>query len=392
MLCYQKVILYLLYNLSKIFGILDYRFDSKKIIFIKSRVGYCYILIWHWIFTTPFCLYYIFMWYLYASVEVDVYLLSTVESIYESQAFLHISFIVSWILIRNRKNLQDLLHLFFDIGNLHHKIFGSTLKVARIDFLLYTLRVMWLWYKIMPDESYGNISLIIQTIRLLLQSFLTDVAMLFHLQHLKSLESRLCIYPQATHTERLLYIDYTVELLKLRPKMQIFLWPTHLYRFNLELCTIAVYAVTLYWELQWNQVCYLILQELFFSSMIPILCMARRIYNLEVHIYNTIYDQELAESLRKPKIKRNLRLVKVRLHTCIIYIIFHLCLQLEQLHFKRCTIKERSITIFNSIFLRRGLVLEILDFVFTHALLVISLSVTYHLSENGANSELAIYH
>lgn len=166
----------------------------------------------------------------------------------------------------------------------------------------------------MPEESYYNISLSIQTIRLLLQSLLTDFAMLFHLQHLKSLETRLSFYPLATHAERMLCIDYTVELLKLRQKLQIFLWPTQIFRFNLEICTIAIYAVTLYWELQWDQLCRCILQELFFSSMIPILCMARRIYYLEVHIYDTIYEQELAESLRKPKIKRNLRLIKVHIY------------------------------------------------------------------------------
>lgn len=56
--------------------------------------------------------------------------------------------------------------------------------------------------------------------------------------------------------------------------------------------------------------------------------------------------------------------------------------QLEQIHLKHCTIKERTATLFNFMYLRRFIGLAYMDFVLKHLILALSFSVDYNLNES----------
>ncbi|KRF85069.1 uncharacterized protein Dvir_GJ17135 [Drosophila virilis] len=125
------------------------------------------------------------------------------------------------------------------------------------------------------------------------------------------------------------------------------------------------FGLTNYWLKKKNSLLIILPFSLIMSNMLDIIKMARCICEMERKILNRLYLDELYRLLRRPKSVRSWRMEK-----------------LEQLHLERCTRQERAVTIFNYMYLRNSLILEISDFLFVNMLFVIACSLKYGSTQN----------
>lgn len=325
MLSYQEVILRLLYYLSRITAILEYRFDVRKQIFLKSRFGKLYIWKWHWLSTGPVGSYTLLsLSALCFNRQRD----ATGDIVHiEYQIYGFVFFVSAWKCLYNRERLFKLLNFLLRLGKIHQLIFGKPLQVGRLDFLLQFIHGIWLWNSLAWPANWFVYPIIIQNIRFMLQLYLADIAMMLHFKLVKTLLRNLRSFPPNRKASRELYIEYAAQLINLRKTLQKFLWPFLMLRFGLEIgmCLTAwleFYVI----PSNWISVVFFAIQMLCFLNGIRMLNIASRAYQMELQIVNMLYDCKLMDYLLKSETKRNLNLLKVSYEllilTCLILFYF----------------------------------------------------------------------
>lgn len=305
---YDRVILRLLYYISRIFAILEFRFDFVEKKFLKSRVGFYYVLIWHLVLITPFFI----LFSCTSFILLDFKHITRVLGICSAHT-LSISTIYSiWNLLLNREKLLNLLQNFLKLADMHHQVFGKALQLAAFSTLFSFLRI----YYVIAENSNG---LMYHVFRMAWQVFLINFAMMLQFQLLKTLSQRMNSFPPTKEEKRKLYIEYIVELINLRQKLQSFLWPIFIYILLTEVCSILSPAIELYWEPYRKWLCLIVIKRLFFSNGLRMLIIARGINRKEVKILNRLYEREFYDIVLNSKTKKTINLIKV---SCTSYLIF----------------------------------------------------------------------
>lgn len=296
---YDRVILRLVYKISRILAILEFRFDFVENKFLKSRVGFYYVLICHLLFITPFFI----LFFCGSFILLGFNHITRVLSICGVHT-LSIGTIYSiWNLLINREKLLKLLQHFLRLADMHQQIFGKALQLAAFSTLYSFLRI----FAIAENSS----SLMLLMFRMAWQVFLIDFAMMLQLQLLKTLNHRMNSFPPTKEEKRKLYIEYIRQLINLRKKLQTFLWPIFTYILSTEACLILTPAIELYWEPYRKWLCLLVIKRVFFSNGLRLLIIARSINKKEVTILNRLYDREFFDIVLNSKTKKTLNLIKV---------------------------------------------------------------------------------
>lgn len=304
----QKVLLNFLYRLSRYFAILEFRFDAKERKFVESRVGCYYIRIWHWIYTTPICIsairVVILMW-LDNTVRTETPEISYLVNSSHLEFFFLLNLIGNWNIVKNAKRLQEILNSILQLEYRHRQLFGRPVHVPEKYFLINCIRECFsLIWQLQPFAE-----LYVLYVRLSLTAFLADMAIVLYFCLLQSLATRLKLH--AKKSERRLYMQYIVDLLDLRRKGQKFIRPIYLCRVIEELTFLTHSIVAFYWTKKHNWLTNLV-KRIPRSNVLPLLILARRIFQMENDILHYLYEKEIVGLLRKPSYKQYLRLRKVK--------------------------------------------------------------------------------
>lgn len=157
----QKVIFSFLYRLSRYFAILEFRFDTSKRKFVESRVGCYYLWIWHWIYTTPGCIfgmYIVMSIWLYNTTRNEIAGLSYQVNASHLEFFFLLNVCASWNFIKNRTSLQDILNSIVQLNKRYRQLFGGPVHVSEKYFLIYFLRECFsLIWKLAPYPEFYSI-------------------------------------------------------------------------------------------------------------------------------------------------------------------------------------------------------------------------------------------
>lgn len=305
MSCCQQVLVRLVYYLSRILAVIEYRYDAKNRIFLKSRVGHCYLWIVQWICIWPLVLQWFFTGFILYSKDRDI---DYNFIVFNSQMNCIISLIAGWKLLYNRENLLELLNSFPRLEQIHRQMFRKPLKVSSFYLLLHLIRGFVLW-KLMSTnmtDAWFLFPLYFDNIRLMLQAYLADLAMMLHLQLLKPMARRLRRTHLSNTRKQKLNIEYNAQVINLRQNLQIFLWPFYLYRVIADSKVVrhSVFYV-IFWQANAVGLFALLTEKLLFLSMIRIVAMARKVHLLEMQIINRLYDRELFGYVLKSNKERN---------------------------------------------------------------------------------------
>lgn len=293
----QKVIFSFLYRLSRYFAILEFRFDTSKRKFVESRVGCYYLWIWHWIYTTPGCIfgmYIVMSIWLYNTTRNEIAGLSYQVNASHLEFFFLLNVCASWNFIKNRTSLQDILNSIVQLNKRYRQLFGGPVHESEKYFLIYfLLECFSLIWKLAPYPEFY-----VLYIRFSLTAYLTDMAMILYFYLIKSLATRLKSH--AKKSERRLYIQYIADLLNLRHKAQKFIWPIYLCRVVEEFTFLAHCVVAFYWTKKYNWLTKLI-KRLPRSNVLPLMILSRTIFKMENNILDFLYRKEIVGLIRKPK-------------------------------------------------------------------------------------------
>lgn len=319
MLSYQEVILRLLYYLSRITAILEFSYDSKKQIFLKSRFGNCCVWKWLWLSTGPIGVYTLLSLSAFAFNKKRDAMSDIIHIEYLIYGF--IFFISTWNFLCSRDRLFKLLNNFLRIAKMHHLIFGKTLKVSRVHFLLQFIHGIWLWTSLALPDNWFVYSICIQNIRFMLQVYLADIAMLLHFQLVNTFARNLRLFPPIQQATRELYIEYAAQLINLRKMLQKFLWPFYILRFGLEIGMSLSTLLEFYYTPLIGILYIIAIQTLCSVNGIRMLKIASSIYQMESQIVGILYDWELLDYLIELKPERNMNLLKVSFGLLCKYII-----------------------------------------------------------------------
>lgn len=312
---YQKYILLLLYYLSRITGILEFRFDSKKQKFTKSRTGYYYVCILNLL--SAMCL---GLCWLFASISAYIVYIKN-NTIPMTFNIAHIAFQIYVFYfsrtvkntLYNRYRLLQLLNLFLRLRKKHHQLFGKPLIIIhRLNFLTHFLRsYIFCGITILASKQVWILFVVLfYVVGTLVQMFLADSAIMIHFQLLKPLTVKLSLFSATNAEQGKLYIKYAVQLIKLRKMLQEFLWHIFFLRIAIEIGFLFVIILKSYWTTNTPlaAVFYLLGN---YCHGIWILSIASRVYKMEIQVVDHLYDRELFDILLNLKTKRNLNLLKV---------------------------------------------------------------------------------
>lgn len=294
-----------LYYLSRIIAILEFRFDFKRMKFLKSNIGFFYVAATNLILTLQ-----VLSW-----PDAQATFSTTIQitqNIISFNLYLHCVAIciVNCSLLYNRKKIQSLLNHCVRLREMHNQVFGTSVKVPIIYFIYQFFREFWFLSKIgsfdIFDFEWEEVIIFYQCIRLWWQSYLINIVMMLQYLLLKPLAERMSSFPPKGTEKRELYIKYILQLIKFRQKLQIFVWPFVIYRLLAEVIVIIIAIIENYWTPSSPRLRDMLTEMLSFSNGICMIMVAKSIYRMEVQILERLYVRELLDILLKLKPQRNL--------------------------------------------------------------------------------------
>lgn len=299
-----------LYCLSRIIAILEFRFDFNRMRFLKSNIGFFYVAATNLILTVQ-----VLSW-----PDAQATFSTTLEisqTLINFNLYLHCLAIciVNINLLYNRRKIQSLLNHCIRLREMHNQVFGTSVKVPIIYIIYQFFRDFWFLSKVggfdIFDFEWEEVIMFYQCIRLWWQSYLINIAMMLQYQLLKPLAERMSSFPPKGKEKRELYIKYILQLIRLRQKLQIFVWPFVIYRLLAETEIIIGAIIEHYWIPFSPRLRDMLIEMFIFSNGICMMMIAKSIYRMEVQILERLYVRELFDILLKFKPQRNLNELRV---------------------------------------------------------------------------------
>lgn len=295
------------YYLSRILAILEFKFDSKKRKFFKSNLGFYYVAV-----TNVILILQIFSWPNSDSTFSPTREITQNLVIFNLYLHCITIFIVNCNILYNRKTIRNILNNFLRLREMHNQVFGKPLKLLIINMFFQFVRDFCFYSYIGSFEfEWYTIMVYFQIIRLWWQCYLINIAIMLQYQFWKPLAEHMSSFTSNVIKKRELYIKYALQLIKLRQKLQIFLWPFFMYRLLVEVGVIICTILRQYWSPDLPHFRNILIKILCFSPGIHMILNARNIYRMENQILERLYVRELIDMLLKLKPQRNLKELKV---------------------------------------------------------------------------------
>lgn len=386
----HKVLLYSFNALTKILALNIFGYNRRKNKFENSTFWFYYLMIYHLLFIWPINL--IVLTYVKDERPTQELSFERISiRTYECIIIIHnVSVAVQgWTILQYRHQLCELLNRLLSIVRLHRQIFGRSISVSWFFVAIHLLRELYRLPIYCYHDKILYEVLCLLAVRIMVANLISDVSMMIHLECIKSLAKHLAkLKSPSQQLRRADCIEYFEQLMQLKHGLQQLSWVSSTARLITEIIFSIYSMFFFYWtSISYGGSLYIVkglVRIVCLTNMLQFTLMARRIDEMEKKILDRLYQHDLLGTLTCQSRKLQDRIEKV-----INFLGFSFSwgeikriflFKLERLHLKSCYLKERSITILNYIYSQRSLILELVHFLFTTVVLLISFSFKYEIS------------